>query len=120
MIEYREIPENDMIELKIDGYITAEDFHSIAEKLLLFMDQHKKIRVLKEVRSFSGLDFVIFKERLIGAWLKHFKDVGGVAVVCDEHWMEQLTELLKPIYPYPVRCFKPTNIEEARSWLKSI
>jgi hypothetical protein len=120
MIEYREIPDADMIELVIDGYITAEEFHAIAEKAQAFMEKHKKVRALKEVRSFTGLDFSIFKEKLIGAWLKHLKDIRGAALVCDEHWMEQLTDLLKPIFPYPVRCFKIGQIEEARAWLKSI
>ena len=120
MIEYREILDADMIELIIDGYITAEDLHAIAEKIQVFMETHKKIRALKEVRSFTGLDFSIFKEKLIGAWLKHLKDIRGVALVCDEHWMEQLTNALKPVFPYPVRCFKMAQIEEARTWLKSI
>jgi SpoIIAA-like len=120
MIEYREIPEFDMIELTIDGHITAEEYHALYEKIEPFLEKHKNIRVLKEVRSFTGLDIGVFKEKLIGAWLRHFKDIRAAALVCDEHWMEQLTDLIKPMFPYPVRCFKLAQIEEARAWLKSI
>jgi hypothetical protein len=120
MYECREIPDTDTLELMIDGRLSADEYHATAEKILAFMEKHGKIRILKEVRSFTGLDFGIFKEKLIGAMLKHMKDITAVAVVCDEHWVEQVTDLLKPIYPYPVRCFKLAQIEEARNWLKSV
>ncbi len=120
MIEFREIPEADMLEVMIDGRLTAEDYHPMAEKILAFMEKHEKIRVLKEIRSFTGVDFAIFKEKLIGAMLKHIKDFRGVAVVSDELWIEQITNFLKPLYPYPVHCFKLAQIEEARKWLKSV
>jgi len=120
MIEYREFPDDDRIELTIDGHITAAEFHAVAEKIEPFIEKHKNIRALKEVRNFTGLDLSVFKEKLIGAWLKHSKDIRATALVCDEHWMEQLTDLLKPIFPYPVRCFKLAQIEEARAWLKAI
>lgn len=120
MIEYREIPDADMLEVMIDGRLTAEEYHPIAEKILAFIEQHKKVRVLKEVRSFTGLDFGIFKEKLIGAMLKHIKDIRGVAVVTDEQWIEQITNFLKPVYPYPVQCFKQTQMEDARNWLRSV
>jgi hypothetical protein len=120
MIEYKEIPEAGMLEVMIDGRLTAEEYHPIAEKTLVFMEKHQKILVLKEIRSFSGIDFAIFKEKLIGAMLKHIKDIRGVAVVTDEQWIEQITNFLKPVYPYPVHCFRLAQIEEARNWLKSI
>jgi hypothetical protein len=120
MIEYRETPDADMIELMIDGHLHADEYHATAEKLLAFMEKHSKIRVLKEVRRFTGIDLAVFKEKLIGAMLKHINDVRAVAVVSDEHWIEQLTDFLKPLYPYPVRCFKISQVEEARNWLKSI
>jgi SpoIIAA-like len=120
MIEYKEIAEANMLEVMIDGRLTAEEYHPIAEKMLAFIEEHRKILVLKEIRSFSGIDFAVFKEKLIGAMLKHIKDVRGVAVVTDEQWIEQITNFLKPVYPYPVSCFKLEQIEEARKWLRSI
>lgn len=120
MIECREIPDFQIIEIMVDGRLTASEYHAAAEKVLAFMEKHKHIRVLKEVRSFTGLDFGVFKEKLIGAMLKHINDIAGVAVVSDEPWLEQLTDFLKPVYPYPVRCFKLAQIEEARNWLKSV
>jgi hypothetical protein len=120
MIECREIANTDIVELIIDGRVTAEEYHAVAEKLLPMLEKHRQIRVLKEVRSFTGMDLGIFKEKLLAAWLTHLKDVVAVAVVCDELWMEQLTNFLKPIYPYPVRCFKLAQVEEARAWLASV
>lgn len=120
MYEFKEVPEADMLEVMIDGHITSDEYHAAVEKIFAFMEQHKPIRVLKQVRSFNGLDFGIFKENIIGAMLKHMKDIRAVAVVSDEHWVVQLTDLLKPVYPYPVQSFSFSQLEEARTWLKSV
>lgn len=120
MIEYREIPESDMLELVIDGSLTAAEYHTVAQQALAFIETHKKVRVLKEIRSFTGFDIAIFKEKLVGAMVKHINDIRATAVVSDEHWVEQLTNFLKPLYPYPVQCFRLEQLEEARRWLKSV
>lgn len=119
MIEMRESPDSDIIELTIDGHVTAKDYHELAERFLAAYEKHGKIRVLKEIRSINGVDFEVLKEKLILALVKHIKDVKCGALVTDEHWLEQLTDFLKPAYPCPVRCFKLNQIEEARQWLRS-
>jgi hypothetical protein len=120
MIECREVADTDIVEVVVEGRITADEYHAVAEKMLTIMNKHKKLRVLKEVHNFSGIDLSIFKEKLLSAMLTHWKDIVAAAVVTDEKWVEQLTNFLKPVYPYPVRCFKLGQIEEARQWLNSI
>jgi len=61
MYECREIPDTDTLELMIDGRLSADEYHATAEKILAFMEKHGKIRILKEVRSFTGLDLVSSK-----------------------------------------------------------
>lgn len=64
MFEYRENSETSTLEVMIDGHITADDYHTMAQKVVAFMESHPKIRVLKEIRSFDGLDFGIFKVKI--------------------------------------------------------
>ncbi|MBX9690033.1 MAG: STAS/SEC14 domain-containing protein [Candidatus Obscuribacterales bacterium] len=118
MIELREYPENAILEAVVDGYVSAEEYHEVAEKTLAFIEKHGRIRVMKEIHSFSGMDFSAFKDKLVAALLKHLNDVIAVAVVTDEKWIQDLSNLLKSFYPYKMRCFKLTEIEEARVWLK--
>jgi hypothetical protein len=119
-MKMRNSTDSDLVEVIVDGDIKANDYHDVAEQVLAAMKKYGRIRVLKEVRNFSGLNFEVFKDRLIFALLKHLKDVRCAAVVSDEEWVQKLTNFLAPAYPYPVRCFKLAEIEEARKWLKSI
>jgi len=116
----REDADSDIVEIVVDGEIKASDYHDAAEKVLQVIEKHGRIRVLKEVRKFTGLNFDVFKNKLIFDMLKHVKDIRCAAVVSDEHWARQLTDFLAPAYPYPVRTFALSEIEEARSWLKSV
>jgi SpoIIAA-like len=119
MYQYREIPDTDTLELMIDGSLTADEYHGAADKVLAFMERRQKIRILKEVRSFTGLDFGVFRQKLVGSMHRHMKKISAVAVVTDEFWIKPVTDLLKPFYSYPVRCFRLAQIEEARTWLES-
>lgn len=119
MYELRESPDSNIIEVMVDGSISAAEYHEMAERCLAFIEKHGKVRVLKEIVHFTGLDFQIFKDQLIYALLKHVNDVTATAVVTDEEWIVNLTNLLRPAYSYPVRCFNSSQLEEAREWLKS-
>jgi hypothetical protein len=119
-MKLRNSEDSDLVEIIVDGEIKASDYHDVAQKVLAVMEKHGRIRVLKEVKNFSGLNLDVFKDKLIFDLLKHLKDIRCAAVVSDEQWVQQLTIFLAPAYPYPVRSFKLAEIEEARSWLKSI
>lgn len=120
MYEVRENPQTKTIEVMVDGPLSAVEYHEMAEKSLAFIEKHGKVRVLKEIRSFNGIEFSVFKDKLILALLKHINDVTGTAVVSDEPWIERVTNFFKPTYPYPVRLFKLNQLEEARQWLNSL
>ena len=119
MIDYKEIPESNIIEFTIDGKVTADEYHDLAERALAFMKKHGQIRVLKAIKSFDGFDLEIFKEKLLGDLLRHKSDITHAALVSDEKWMEQLSSLVMPAFPYRVRYYKLDEIDQARAWLKS-
>lgn len=111
---------SDLVEIIVDGDVSAADYHEVAEKVLAVIQKFGRIRVLKEVRNFTGIKFDVFKDRLIFDMLKHQRDIRCAAVVTDEPWVEQITNFLAPAYPYPVESFKLREIEDAREWLLSI
>jgi hypothetical protein len=119
-MQMRNSEDSDIVEIIVDGEIKASEYHDTAEKVLAVIKKYGRIRVLKEVKNFRGLNLDVFKDKLIFDLLKHLKDIRCAAVVSDEQWVQQLTNFLAPAYPYPVRSFKLSEIEEARTWLKSI
>lgn len=120
MYELRENNDTKTIEAMVDGPISASEYHEMAAKCLAFIERHGKVKVIKEIRSFEGVDFSIFKDDLMLALLKHIDDVVATAVVTDEKWIEQITSFFQPTYPYPVRLFKGNQLDEARAWLQTI
>lgn len=117
MIEYKELPNTNIIEAVVDGKVDADEYHALAKKALAFMEQHKKIRVIKIIKSFDGFDLDILKEKLIMDLLKHKHKISHTALVTDEGWIEQLAEFITPMFPYRTRCYKLSDIEAARAWV---
>lgn len=119
MIEYKEIPESNIIEFSIDGKIDAEDYHKLAENFLKFLDQHGTVRVLKEIKSYEGFDLEILREKLLGELLKHQKDISHAAVVTDEDWVHQISKFFAPAFHCKTRFYKLNEKEKALDWLRS-
>lgn len=119
MIDCREIPDTNIIEFSIDGKISAEEYHKLAERALAFFQKHKKVRVLKEIITFDGFDFAIFKEKLLPDLLRHQGDITHAALVADEKWIEQISSLITPAFPCRVRQYKLNDLGAAREWLRT-
>lgn len=119
MIEYREIPETNIIEFSIDGKINADDYHNLAEKVLKFIEKHGTVRVLKEIKSYQGFDLEILREKLLGELLKHQKDISHAAVVTDEEWVHQISKFFAPVFHCKSRFYKLSEKDQALEWLRS-
>ena len=119
MITYKEFPESKIVEFSVDGKINANDYHSLAEHFLAFVEKHGKVRVLKQIKSFDGFDLEILREKLLGELLRHKDNITHAAVVSDEPWIEQIGRFTAPAFACKTRFFKCADIEEAREWLKT-
>lgn len=117
MIEYRDDPDTDIIEVVVDGKISRADFDQIAEKLEAAIKRHGKVRLLEDIRGFSGIAPSALWEDIRFS-LRHLSDFSRVAVVADKTWMEWLAKAVNPLVRGEVRHFERARIEEARRWLR--
>lgn len=117
MIEFREVPNTNIIELTIDGSISAAEFDDIIGKFEASIQKHGTVRVLEEVRSFGGVPVSKFWEDIVFAFanLKHFS---RAAVVAHQKWIEVFTKLASPFLSAEVRYFNETEVDRAREWLR--
>lgn len=116
MIEYRNHPDNNIVEISVSGKITEADFDRVIEQMKADIDKHKKIRLLEEVRDFEGMDLMaLWKDFKTGVPL--FKDITHVAVVTEQAWMRTLSEAFKSVLPAKLKAFERSQIEAARDWL---
>ncbi|WP_204104238.1 MULTISPECIES: STAS/SEC14 domain-containing protein [Spirulina sp. CCY15215] len=119
MIEYKNNPQNNIVEIIIEGKITEEDFDQVVSQLKVDISKHGKLRILEEIRHFEGIDpLALWKDIRFG--FAHLNDFTHAALVADAKWMRTLTEVFDRILSVKVKTFKPSQIEEARHWLADL
>jgi hypothetical protein len=118
MIKYQKNPENNIVEICIDGKITETDFDRVITQLKADLQKHGKLRILEEIRSFEGIDpIALWKDLNFG--LSHINDITHAAVVADAKWMRTFAEALDNVLSAKVKAFESTQIDEAKIWLAS-
>jgi SpoIIAA-like len=117
MIEFREIPNTNIVEFTIDGKISKEEFDDIIARFEAAIQKHGTVRVLEEIRSFGGMPVLKFWDDIKFAFenMKHFSHA---AVVADQKWIEVFTKMAKPFFSAEVRYFNESEIDQAREWLR--
>ncbi len=80
MIEYRNNTDNNIVEITVEGKITEADFDQVITQLKADIEKHGKLRILEEIRSFTGIDpIVLWKDAKLG--FAHVNDFTHAAVV---------------------------------------
>lgn len=115
---YHSSNDNNVVEIVVEGTITADDFEKVLPQMKADLQRHGKIKVLEEIRSFEGIDPMALWIDLQNAYLA--KDVTHGAIVADAKWIRTLTEAIGAIIPMEIRAFEQSQIDEARAWLASI
>jgi hypothetical protein len=116
MIEYRNHPNTNVVEISIAGHITEADFDHVITQLKIDLEKHGKLRILEEVRDFSGIDpIALWRDVQFG--FAHINDFTHAAVVTDASWMRTLSTAVGSILSAEVKAFAPFQIDDARLWL---
>lgn len=114
-MEYRSSPENNIVEVIVEGKITAADFDRIVPLMKADLAKHGKVKVLEEIRRFEGMDPMALWQDLQQAYM--VKDITHVAMVADVQWMRTVAEAVSAIFPAEIKAFERSQIEAARTWL---
>lgn len=114
-LEYRNNDDNNIVEIVVEGKITAADFDHLITKANADFEKHGKLRVLEEVRSFEGMGPIAFWQDL--QQIQRINDVTHAAIVIDAKWMRTVAEAIKGLYPFELKVFELDQIEAARQWL---
>ena len=117
MLEYREIPDTNIVEFTIDGAISAAEFDDVIARFEASIARHGKIRVLEHIRSLGGVGPSKWWED-VKFGFKHRRDIARAAVVAEAKWIEIFANLVNPFLDAEVRYFKTAEIDMARAWLR--
>ena len=116
MLSIHTVPGTNLVELVVDGQVSAPDFDRALAHLNGAIAAHGSIRLLEEVRALGSVPLSRMWEDLKFGW-EHMKDIERCAVVGHSGWIEAWTNIVKPFVRCPVRYFPEEEIEMARAWL---
>ncbi|MFZ0612954.1 MAG: STAS/SEC14 domain-containing protein [Desulfobacterales bacterium] len=119
MLEIRETPDSNIVEIAVDGRISRKDFDRAVTVLNNKIAVYGNVRLLEEVKRIGAVEPSLIWEDLKWVYL-HFKEITRTAVVADRKWIELYTKIVKPFVKIEIRYFDSSEIEEARRWLASI
>lgn len=116
MIVYKNNPDNNIVELTVEGKITEADFDRVVVQIKANLETHGRLRLLEEICSFEGMDLItLWKDAQFG--LSHIGDFTHVAVVADAEWMRTISTAADHVLSAKVKAFERSQIEAARDWL---
>lgn len=115
---YIEHPDDAIVEIRLDGRVTREDYDAIIDKLQAFIDAQGTIKLIEIVDSFTGFD-----PSTIWSGLKfdirNIRHVSHVAVVSDIGWMGPAAKAAGAVITSDVRTFDMDELDEAWAWLRN-
>ncbi len=118
MIDYCEIPETGVVEMRVDGRVSRDAFEQISTQLEAFIIRHGKVRVLEIIDHFGGIDAsVLWDDIKFG--LRHLNDFSRVAIVTDKRWIEIWTKAASRLVKCEVALFHHDELDAARAWLNA-
>jgi len=115
-IEIQETSTNNVVNLKLTGRLTSEDYERFVPEIDELIEKHGKIRIVAELVDFHGWNAGALWEDTKFA-LKHFSDIERVAFVGDKQWEKGMAYFCKPFTRASIQYFDASQAEEARKWI---
>ena len=118
MISVYHIPDTNIVELQIDGAITAEAFEKATAEIESLIKQYGKLKVLKRIDKLTmpPIPWAKFWDDLRFG-MKHFRDFTHAAIVSDHDWVRAWAKAWNPLLKMEIKTFKADEMQAARAWL---
>jgi hypothetical protein len=116
MIECQAIANTNVLEMSIDGYITASEFAALLKMMDEQFKQHSKLRLLIKVLNLTGFEpTLIFHDVLFG--IRHFFDLSHYAIATDQIWVKRGIIASRLFMLGQIRIYSLDELEQARQWI---
>jgi hypothetical protein len=115
-IELIENTETRMLEVKVSGKLSAEDYALLEPGVDKLIGDSGKIKILFIMQDFHGWD-------MGGVWddikfaTKHWRDIEKIAMVGEDKWEKWMATICKPFTLSSIKYFEAGGEDAARSWL---
>jgi len=118
MLTLREASDSKILEVKISGKLTKEDYLVFVPEVERLIKANGKIRILLQMHDFHGWELGALWQD-IKFDVKHFGDIERLAMVGDSKWEAGMATFCKPFTTAKIKYFPENQVAEAKAWLEA-
>ncbi|PZD73102.1 hypothetical protein C1752_02724 [Acaryochloris thomasi RCC1774] len=116
MLEYQVVPDTNVIEMSIDGHVSAAEFAELLQMMDGQFERHSKLRLLIKVLKLSSFEpTLIFHDVMFG--IRHFFDLSHYAIATDQIWVKRGIIASRLFMLGQIRIYSMDELEKARQWI---
>lgn len=112
------VASGNVLEVAVTGKLTKEFYQQLVPAVDKQIEDSGKLHILLVMHDFHGWTAGAMWEDLKFD-LKHWKDIGRLAIVGESKWQKGMATFCKPFTKAKIQYFDHEQIEEAREWVKS-
>ena len=116
-VEVCEAAGGKVLEVKMTGKLTKEDYLKFGGEVDRLMKQHGKICILSQMQDFHGWEMGALWED-IKFDFKHFRNIERLAMVGETKWQHGMAVFCKPFTSAKIQYFDQTKLADARKWVE--
>ncbi len=120
MITVTEVPDTNIVELRVDGSITATDFDRAVQEVDSAIRRHGAIRILEQIGQSDSPPVLPTNLWYDSSFGQHHE--GGIthtAVISDQMCITAFVKFFDPNLSSEIRSFKLAESDLAHEWLMS-
>ena len=117
-IELNENADAKLLEVKVSGKLSAEDYEIFEPAVEALIESAGKINVLFVMHDFHGWEMGAVWEDIKFA-TKHCSDIAKIAMVGEKNWEKWMSTICKPFTMSKIEYFEAGEEPAAREWLAS-
>jgi stage II sporulation SpoAA-like protein len=117
-VELHEESDGKILNIKMSGKLTKEDYKQFVPEVDRLIKQHGKIRVLCQMHDFHGWEMGALWED-VKFDVKHFAHIERLALVGDKKWEAGMAVFCKPFTTAKVKYFDQAKSKEASEWVRA-
>ena len=110
--------EESLIEMRVEGKVTHEDYEKLTPQMDEIIERHGKLDCLIEMKGVKSIEPKAILDDLKFD-VRHAGDFNKVALVTDKTWHELATKLWSVFFPKAkVKCFDHDERDAAEKWVR--
>lgn len=117
-IDIQSPPGNNVVEVRVSGKLTGDDYEKFRPEIERLIETHGKIRLLFEMHDFHGWDVgALWEDIKFDA--KHHAHITKLAMIGEKTWEKWMATICRPFTAAKIQYFGPGPgaRDAAEQWL---